>query len=70
MKIQVIGSGTSQIGFLYKLSQNIRKLDKRITIDVFEKGNSFTDRTSKEIMNGFGGQGTFSDGKLSLSDSS
>lgn len=69
MKIQVIGSGTSQIGFLYKLSQNRRKLDKNVTIDVFEKGNSFTDRTSKEIMNGFGGQGTFSDGKLSLSDS-
>lgn len=69
MKIQVIGSGTSQIGFIYKLSQNRRKLDKNVTIDVFEKGNSFTDRTPKEIMNGFGGQGTFSDGKLSLSNS-
>ena len=69
MKIQVIGSGTSQIGFLYKLSQNKHKLNNKVTIDVFEKGNSFTDRTTKEIMNGFGGQGTFSDGKLSLSDS-
>ncbi|HNR63352.1 MAG TPA: FAD-dependent oxidoreductase [Thermotogota bacterium] len=65
MRIAVIGSGTSAIGFLYHLL----KTHPEYEVDIFEKGMEPAKRTAKgeSILYGFGGAGTFSDGKLSLS---
>ncbi|MDN5359261.1 MAG: uncharacterized protein PWQ84_324 [Thermotogaceae bacterium] len=64
-KIALVGSGTSAIGFLMRFSQNSHK---NITIDCFEQGKDLQERIqSNDVIKGFGGAGTFSDGKLSLS---
>ncbi len=61
MKIAIVGAGSAGMFTAYKLMQN-----NNITIDIFEKGECIDKRTRKEIMNGFGGAGAFSDGKLTL----
>ncbi len=64
-KIALVGSGTSAIGFLMRFNQNSQK---NITIDCFEQGKDLQERIqSNDVITGFGGAGTFSDGKLSLS---
>ncbi|HRW35980.1 MAG TPA: FAD-dependent oxidoreductase [Thermotogota bacterium] len=64
-KIALIGSGTSAIGFLVRLLQ---QSPKNIIIDCFEQGKALQERIeSNDVITGFGGAGTFSDGKLSLS---
>ena len=63
MKICLIGAGTSAIGFLYNL-----KNAKNIEVDIFEEGEDITERIKHgNVLRGFGGAGTFSDGKLSSS---
>lgn len=66
MRIAVIGSGTSAIGFIEKIYESDVK---DIKIDVFEQGDDPFNRkpTGKGSIYGFGGAGTFSDGKLSIS---
>ncbi|MEA1882926.1 MAG: FAD-dependent oxidoreductase [Thermotogota bacterium] len=64
-KIALVGSGTSAIGFLMRF---IRNSHKKIFIDCFEQGKDLQERIqSNDVITGFGGAGTFSDGKLSLS---
>ncbi|MFW5871854.1 MAG: NAD(P)/FAD-dependent oxidoreductase [bacterium] len=64
-KLALIGSGTSAIGFLKRLIQHH---PKELVIDCFEQGKGLKDRIeSNDVIKGFGGAGTFSDGKLSLS---
>jgi len=66
VKIAIIGSGTSAIGFIEKMYEsNI----KDVRIDIFEQGeNPFLRKpVGKGSIYGFGGAGTFSDGKLSIS---
>ena len=65
LKIALVGSGTSAIGFLVKILQ---KAPKNLIIDCFEQGKDLGERiVSNDVITGFGGAGTFSDGKLSLS---
>lgn len=61
----MIGSGTSAIGFLYHLL----KTHPEYEVDIFERGLEPARRAAEgeSILYGFGGAGTFSDGKLSLS---
>ena len=64
-KIALIGSGTSAIGFLVRL---LKQSPKNIIIDCFEQGKALQERIqNNDVITGFGGAGTFSDGKLSLS---
>jgi uncharacterized FAD-dependent dehydrogenase len=65
MRIALIGAGTSAIGFLY----STMKRSPEMEVDIFEKGLEPSKRKSEgeSILFGFGGAGTFSDGKLSLS---
>ena len=55
MRIAVIGSGTSAIGFLYHLL----KTHPEYEVDIFEKGMEPAKRTAKgeSILYGFGGAG-------------
>jgi len=61
MKVAIVGAGSAGIFAAYRLA-NIEK----VTVDLFEKGNSIENRTRNEVMSGFGGAGAFSDGKLTL----
>ena len=64
-KIALVGSGTSAIGFLVRFLQ---KAPKNTIIECFEQGKDLRERImSNDVITGFGGAGTFSDGKLSLS---
>src|SRR6056297_1124450 len=64
-KIALIGSGTSAIGFLMKF---LKKAPKNVVIECFEQGKDLQERiANNDVITGFGGAGTFSDGKLSLS---
>ncbi len=64
-KIALIGSGTSAIGFLTRM---IESGIKHVQIDCFEQGKDLENRIkSNDVITGFGGAGTFSDGKLSIS---
>jgi len=64
-KIAIIGTGTSAIGFLMRFIHNGQK---NCIIDCFEQGKDLQERIqSNDVITGFGGAGTFSDGKLSLS---
>ncbi|MDI3473329.1 MAG: uncharacterized protein PWQ20_1509 [Thermotogaceae bacterium] len=67
MRIALIGSGTSAIGFIERIYKK-SNVDN-IKIDVFEQGEDpFTRKpVGKGSIYGFGGAGTFSDGKLSIS---
>jgi len=66
MRIAVVGSGTSAIGFIERI---YKSSIKDIKIDVFEQGDDPFERKpiGKGSIYGFGGAGTFSDGKLSIS---
>src|SRR6056297_3338022 len=60
-KIAIIGAGTSSIGFLYTLKDSTL-----IEVDIYDEGPDIRERIdSNSILKGFGGAGTFSDGKLS-----
>jgi uncharacterized FAD-dependent dehydrogenase len=61
MRIAIIGAGSAGITAAYHLLK-----EKGITVDLYEKGNNIHDRKRNEVMSGFGGAGTFSDGKLTL----
>ena len=64
-KIALVGSGTSAIGFLMRFIQNS---PKNTVVECFEQGKDLQERIqSNDVLRGFGGAGTFSDGKLSLS---
>lgn len=61
MKIAIIGAGSAGMTAAYNF------LDKEgIEVDLFEKGNGLETRTRNEVMEGFGGAGAYSDGKLTL----
>ncbi|PLX67532.1 MAG: FAD-dependent oxidoreductase [Denitrovibrio sp.] len=61
MKIAIIGAGSAGMTAAYNF------LDKSgIEVDMFEKGNGLETRNRKEVMEGFGGAGAYSDGKLTL----
>ncbi|ADD69182.1 FAD dependent oxidoreductase [Denitrovibrio acetiphilus DSM 12809] len=60
MKIAIIGSGSAGMTAAYNL------IDKDVTVDMFEKGNGLESRNRNEVMEGFGGAGAYSDGKLTL----
>jgi uncharacterized protein len=60
-KIAIIGAGTSSIGFLHTLKDSTL-----IEVDIYDEGPDIRERIdSNSILKGFGGAGTFSDGKLS-----
>lgn len=61
MRIAIIGAGSAGITAAYRLLK-----EKGITVDLYEKGNNIHDRKRNEVMSGFGGAGTYSDGKLTL----
>jgi len=63
MKICVIGAGTSSVSLLTTLLENGYTGE----IDVYDRGNPPEKRKKDEVLHGFGGAGTYSDGKLSLS---
>ncbi len=56
--VVIIGAGPAGIFAAYELA----KTNKRVLI--IEKGNLIENRLKSEVMSGFGGAGTFSDGKL------
>jgi len=61
MKIAIIGAGSAGMTAAYNF------LDKSgIDVDMFERGNGLDTRTRGEVMEGFGGAGAYSDGKLTL----
>jgi uncharacterized FAD-dependent dehydrogenase len=60
MKIAIIGAGSAGMTAAYNF------LDKDIEVDMFEKGNGLETRNRNEVMEGFGGAGAYSDGKLTL----
>ncbi|PLX67172.1 MAG: FAD-dependent oxidoreductase [Denitrovibrio sp.] len=61
MKIAIIGTGSAGMTAAYNL------LNKDgIEVDMFEKGNGLEVRNRNEVMEGFGGAGAYSDGKLTL----
>jgi len=59
----IVGSGPAGIFTAYKLNQ----LKPKLKIALFEMGKPIAKRTSKDVMMGFGGVGTYSDGKLHFS---
>ncbi len=67
MRIAIVGCGTSTIGFM---EQVIRDQVTGIRVDIFERGHAPDKRTpdGKGSIYGFGGAGTYSDGKLSISE--
>lgn len=61
MKIAIIGAGSAGMTAAYNF------LNKEgISADIYEKGKSIETRTRNEVMEGFGGAGAYSDGKLTL----
>ncbi|MGE4318888.1 MAG: NAD(P)/FAD-dependent oxidoreductase [Deferribacterales bacterium] len=61
MRIAIIGAGSSGMTAAYNL------LNKAgIEADIYEKGKSIETRNRNEVMEGFGGAGAYSDGKLTL----
>ena len=53
LKIALVGSGTSAIGFLVKFLQ---KAPKNLIIDCFEQGKDLGERiVSNDVITGFGG---------------
>jgi len=61
MRIAIIGAGSAGMTAAYNF------IDKSgIEVDIFEKGNGIDVRNRNEVMEGFGGAGAYSDGKLTL----
>ena len=58
--VVVVGSGPAGIFACYELV----KQNPKIKIALIEMGSSIEDRDCKDVMSGFGGAGTYSDGKL------
>ena len=58
-KVIIIGAGPAGIFACRELIKN-----PNLEVVLIEQGNLIENRTPNEIMNGFGGAGTFSDGKL------
>lgn len=61
----IVGTGPSSIFALLELVD--KSYNKNHRIIVIEKGKNLEERESREVVNGWGGGGTFSDGKLSSS---
>lgn len=61
MRIAIIGAGSAGITAAYHFLK-----ETGIQVDLYEKGNNIHDRQRNEVMSGFGGAGTYSDGKLTL----
>jgi uncharacterized protein len=58
--VVIIGAGPAGMFAAYELS----KTNKDLKILLIDKGNLIEKRSKQEVMLGFGGSGTFSDGKL------
>lgn len=56
----IVGAGPAGMFAAYELSKN----SKALKILLIDKGNLIQNRSKQEVMLGFGGSGTFSDGKL------
>ncbi|MDD3178162.1 MAG: FAD-dependent oxidoreductase [Candidatus ainarchaeum sp.] len=56
----IVGAGPAGLFASYEL----KKQNPNLTILLIDKGNLVENRKKTEVMNGFGGAGTFSDGKL------
>jgi uncharacterized FAD-dependent dehydrogenase len=61
MKVAIIGAGSAGITAAYHFLQ-----EAGVEVDLYEKGNDIHNRQRNEVMSGFGGAGTYSDGKLTL----
>jgi uncharacterized FAD-dependent dehydrogenase len=61
MKIAIIGAGSAGMTAAYNFMNK-----NGIEVDIFEKGNGIDVRNRNEVMEGFGGAGAYSDGKLTL----
>lgn len=61
--VLIVGSGPAGIFAALELL----KSKKKLKILILEKGDDLPDRKPHDIFHGFGGAGTFSDGKLNLS---
>ncbi|GAB1535945.1 NAD(P)/FAD-dependent oxidoreductase [Geovibrio sp. ADMFC3] len=61
MRIAIIGAGSAGITAAYHFLK-----ETGIQVDLYEKGNNIHNRQRNEVMSGFGGAGTYSDGKLTL----
>ncbi len=61
MRVAIVGAGSAGMTAAYNF------LNKSgIDVDMFEKGNGLEVRNRTEVMEGFGGAGAYSDGKLTL----
>jgi len=58
--IIIVGAGPAGIFAAYEIS----KINTNKKVLLIDKGNLIENRKKEEVMNGFGGAGTFSDGKL------
>jgi uncharacterized FAD-dependent dehydrogenase len=61
MKIAIIGAGSAGMTAAYNFMKH-----PDIHADIYEKGKDIEKRTRNEVMEGFGGAGAYSDGKLTL----
>jgi len=61
--IVIVGSGPAGIFAAYELT----KIAPKTKVAIIEMGNSIDNRKPNEVMMGFGGVGTYSDGKLHFS---
>ncbi|MCD8553997.1 FAD-dependent protein [Seleniivibrio sp.] len=61
MKIAIIGAGSAGMTAAYNFMKH-----PDIHADIYEKGKDIEQRNRNEVMEGFGGAGAYSDGKLTL----
>jgi len=61
MKVAIVGAGSAGMTAAYNFLKH-----KDIQADIYEKGKDIETRTRNEVMEGFGGAGAYSDGKLTL----
>jgi len=58
--VVIVGAGPAGLFAAYEL----KKLDRNLSVALVDRGNRVENRRPNEVMKGFGGAGTFSDGKL------
>lgn len=61
MRVAIIGAGSAGMTAAYNFMKH-----PDIHADIFEKGKDIEKRSRNEVMEGFGGAGAYSDGKLTL----
>jgi len=60
----IVGGGPAGFWAAYEIAKHNKSSKNKIKAIIIEKGKNINERTPKDVMQGFGGAGTFSDGKL------